>query len=201
MTAHLAFDRISELADSRDQHAESREPHLRECAECRETLRRVRELVSAAQTLPREVQPPPEVWSALRARVAKARTRRPWRVVSLLAAAGIVFLLASVGILLRGASQKVKGKGPPPPAQLVAVDMSYILTVDELHKTLEHQKLPASTAVALNRSLQVVDTAIDEARRAMMHDPNNAALADILASNYQRKLELLQRAADLSTSF
>src|SRR6185436_14710500 len=124
---HLSFDRFSELADSRDVAVE-REPHLSECAECRATLERVRALVSAAHALPRDVAPPPELWNQLRSRVG--RPRRRWHVARYVAAAAAVFLLASVGILLRGASSKAKGGKLPPPPELVAVDMSYINTVD-----------------------------------------------------------------------
>ena len=65
---HITFDRLSELAElgggpdggivARDDEAR----HLTDCADCRATIARVRSLLSAARSLPREVEPPPEVF-------------------------------------------------------------------------------------------------------------------------------------------
>ena len=200
---HLTFDRISELADSLDAAVALAEPHLQSCAECRATLERVRALVSAARALPRDVAPPPELWNTLRSRVARGRPRRRWQIARYMAAAAAVFVLASAGILLRGAANRAKGGKLPPPPELVAVDMSYINTVDELSKSLDRQraKMPSATVSAVDQSLGVIDTAIDETRKALFSEPSNQAIADILAANYQRKVELLQRATELSSSF
>ena len=98
---HLTFEQISEAAEMRVPRAESRE-HLEACAECRATLDRVQRLIESAQALPREVAPPPEIWSALQARV-KAAPRRParsWNLGWFAAAAAVVFFVGAA-LLLR----------------------------------------------------------------------------------------------------
>ena len=198
---HLTFDRISELADSPEPRADNREPHLSECAECRATLDRVRALVSAAHALPRDVAPPPEIWSALRTRVPVRPRRRP--VLRFVAAAAAVIVMALGLTIVLGPRNRLKGGKLPPPPELVAVDMSYINTVEELRQSLDRARraMSPATASAVDHSLGVVDTAIDETRKALFRDPSNQTLADILAANYQRKVELLQRATELSSSF
>jgi len=52
----------------------------------------------------------------------------------------------------------------------------------------------------VERSLATIDTAIAEARVALTSDPGNQALVEILSSNYERKVDLLQRATELAPS-
>ena len=209
---HLDFARISELAETGEPNAASRDArHLAECGECRETLRRVRELLAVARALPRDVAPPAEVWTGLRQRVARTPSRG-WRVGRWAAAAAAVFLLAGSALLLplgRNGKIKAKAKG----AVLTAVDTTapavltvekrYALALDDLRETLAAQRatLAPSTVSVVDRSLATIDTAIAETRIALTSDPANRALADILASHYERKVDLLQRATELAPSF
>jgi hypothetical protein len=55
-----------------------------------------------------------------------------------------------------------------------------------------------STVVVVERSLRIADSAIAEAREALARDPANRALAEIFASNHERKIELLERASELA---
>jgi len=210
---HLTFEQISDLADSR---AESREPraesHLAECSECRETLRRVRDLVVAAHALPRDIAPPPEVWTALRARVANGPARRSksrwWYGGGIAAAAAIILMVGAAVLVPRGTGKakasKLASSAPPPasPVMLLAVDNSYTRTLAELRLALDAQRttLSPATVRVLERSLAAIDAAIAEAREALANDPANQILVGILSANYERKVELLQRATELSSS-
>lgn len=222
---HLDFEQISEIADGRehppvgraDGHpAESREArHLAECGACRETLRKVRELVTAARGLPRDVAPPPEVWSALRERVAREPagrlvTRRWWH-NGWMATAAAMLLVVGTAVLMPRTAGKAKGsKLPratpvavlPSPVVLIAVDKNYAATVAELRESLDAQRptLAPATVRTVERSLAVIDSAIAEARNALASDPANQALVDILSAHYERKVDLLQRATELSSS-
>jgi hypothetical protein len=208
---HLEFEQISELAESREPRAESYEArHLAECASCQETLRRVRGLVAAARKLPRDVSPPPEVWTALRARVAREPARytkaRWWHNGWLAAAAAIVLIVGTAVLMPRGAG-KAKGAklATPPtvqPVVLFAIEKNYSATLAELRFTLDAQRatLSPATVRVVERSLALIDTAIAEAREALASDPANQALVDILSANYERKVELLQRATEVSSS-
>ena len=207
---HLTFEEISELADVREPRAESREQHLAECAECRETLRRVRDLVGAAHRLPRDIAPPAEVWASLRTRVAGGPPRaamRRWR-FGWLATAAAIIIVAGIALLVPGrpGPGKAKAKGAvvtaSDPVMHLAVESNYIETVDELRRALETQRASLSPATirVLERSLATIDTAIAEARRALADDPANQILTKILSANYERKVELLKRATEISTS-
>ena len=203
---HLSFEEINEIADRRDTAPSG---HVAECDECRETLRRVRELVAAAHALPNNIAAPPEVWSALRTRVSGHSSKRPsraWRYGAWLASAATVVFIAGVALLLPSRSQKLKGaKVAPPqasvtPAMYASVERGYVATVAELRLALEAQRttLAPSTVRVLEHSLAAIDTAIAEARAALASDPANQLLLGILSANYERKVELLQRATELS---
>jgi hypothetical protein len=207
---HLTFDRISEIADGPPAAAD-REPHLGECRECQETLRRVRALIAAAHQLPRDIEPPPDVWTSLGPRVGGARPSqaRRWRIGWLATAAAIIFV-AGITLLVPGRPGPGKGKAKALPPEAagqasaihLAVEQNYTTTVDELRRTLEAQRAALSPATirVLERSLATIDTAIAEARAALVSDPANQILVKILSANYERKVELLKRATEISPS-
>ena len=206
---HMTFEQISDLAE-RAPGAEDREPHLAQCAECRETLRRVRALVAAAHALPRDIAPDPEVWTRLRERVRHApkRPRRRWatRIAGFAAAAVIVFVAGVLVLTPRGQDARVKGKVPTPDAaaqtRLVAnIDANYAPTVEQLRQALDERRatLAPSTVRVVERSLATIDSAIAEARTALAADPANQTLVQILSAHYERKVDLLQRATESSS--
>lgn len=210
---HLTFEQISELAESRVPQADSRE-HLAACAECRATLERVQRLIQAAHALPRDIAPPPEIWSQLRTKVKAGGTiprSRSWNLGWLAAAAAIVFLVGSA-LLLPPSIGKSKGKGTEtrPPSTNVAVVSPVVLAVEDcyspairdLRRTLDQQRgtLAPATLSVVERSLVTIDDAIAEARAALASDPANQALVQILSAQFEHKVELLQRATQLSSS-
>ena len=106
---------------------------------------------------------------------------------------------------MSGSSQKVKGSKLPAstvatPVVLHAVEHNYAETVGELRRTLESQRgsLSPATIRVVERSLATIDTAIAEARAVLAADPADQILISILSANYERKVELLQRANELS---
>jgi hypothetical protein len=206
--SHLSFDEISELAESGRESA-----HVAGCESCRMTLLRVRQLIGDARALPSEVPPPPEVWSVVRARAplagaGAARASRWWHRGWLATAAAIVLVLGTATftlLLSRGRPTKAKAMitNPTPVSPvLFAVDKNYVVTIRELRAALAAQRasLAPSTVQTVERSLKVIDDAIAEARAALAADPANQALVDILASHYERQVDLLQRATELSSS-
>ena len=209
---HLTFEQISELAERGE--GDVAHGHLAECESCRDTLRRVRELLVAAHALPREIEPPAEVWTTLRTTLGRAPvapTRQWWHNGWLLIAAGIVLVIGTFTVATSNAPRAKGAKLPQPavavlpsasPSALLAVDNNYAATVSQLRETLEGQRaaLAPSTIRTVEGSLAVIDSAIAEARRALASDPANAMLVDILSTQYERKVELLQRATELSSS-
>lgn len=178
---------------------------------------RLDELTAA---LPREMAPPPDLWPAIRAELAprSARTARwggGWRL-----AAAALFIAASSSILTLLAVRGNDGADRPPvvatsdpapahpstgaparlPAHLVIAERGYARSIDALWRTLDERRdsLAPSTVATVERSLRIADSAIAEARTALEQDPANRVLADLLVSNYERKIDLLRRATELA---
>ena len=72
----------------------------------------------------------------------------------------------------------------------------------ELRQQLEvlHDHLSPETLVKVERALATIDVAIAEGREALLRDPSNAALSELVASNYRQKIELLRRMTQLASS-
>lgn len=204
--------------------------HLAVCDDCSVRLAKLRHLLAAVSALPAEIDPPADLWQDVRARLDTASTegipassvepgrregalahwlvRRPW----LLAAAAVVLVVASslitASVVRRQDLLRVSDTTPLRPAALVlpaaarAIDADYARTVSELATALAAQRdrLDPATIAKVEESLRVIDTAIAEARDALARDPANLTLLDILSANYERKLELLRRASELSST-
>ncbi|HEY1913678.1 MAG TPA: anti-sigma factor [Vicinamibacterales bacterium] len=111
------------------------------------------------------------------------------------------------------------GKGTPPAAvvvpaadsaaapdggRVVAVglaDAQYDAAVADLEKALKDGRghLDPSTVSVVEHNLQIIDLAIDQARQALGADPANSYLNGYLVEARRRKLDLLRRAAALTT--
>jgi hypothetical protein len=227
MTPHLDWDVLNDLADGRleGEAGVAALAHAQDCAECRRTFAAVRDLRAQAAALPEAVDPPPELWTAIVATIEPeaARSRRqvkqsaasrwfaqPWR----LAAAAALLVAASSGLTVLvmqratdGATSPVANSAPLStgaapitlPVAWQAAERGYLESVAELAAMLDDQRavLSPATIASVERSLGIVDDAIAEARAALLTDPANAALADLLASNYRQKVELLRRASQL----
>jgi len=140
------------------------------------------------------------------------------RTVALLAAAAVVLIALSSGITAvvlrngtnslaaRGAGQIPVQSGAVVPGALLPVgfrqtESEFNRTIDELQQAVDTQRgqLSPETIRTVNRSLAVVDSAIAEARAALLADPNNQMLVDLLSASYQRKLDLLRRTSELGS--
>jgi len=205
---HLTFDEISELAERERSELPS---HVRDCAQCSDEIARVRALLASVRALPRDEMPPAELWQGVRTRIHQkprvATASHRWWHNGWLATAAALMLIAGTAtltvVLSSGRATKPRATpiaGAPTAPALLAVDKSYVATIRDLRATLETQRptLAPSTIQVVERSLAVIDAAIAEARTALAADPANQALVDILASHYQRQVDLLQRATELS---
>lgn len=94
------------------------------------------------------------------------------------------------------------GVAPALPAAFAATEAAYLDDVAELQATFAAQRstLAPATIAVVERSLAAIDAAIAEARTALVADPANQALAELLSSTYRHKVELLRRAAESSQS-
>lgn len=213
---HPELEQLNDLVDGRLAPAARHdvEAHLASCRACRDEVDALRATVAAAAALPSSLPVPDGLWDDVRATidarrvVALPRAPRAARTFSTrtLAIAATALVMASSGLtafVLRG-----RGSSPAPveavallPASWRATESGYIESVDALRAQLDAQRaqLDTATIAAVERALATIDAAIVEARAALERDPANAALTDLLASNYRQKVELLRRATQLAS--
>jgi hypothetical protein len=80
-------------------------------------------------------------------------------------------------------------------------DAQYDAAVADLEKALKagRGRLDPSTVAVVEHNLQIIDQAINQAREALVGDPANSYLSSHLVEARRRKLDLLRRAAALTT--
>jgi hypothetical protein len=211
MTNHLPFDRLCDLADdllSADVALAARE-HLGQCGDCAERFSALTSLTTSAAALPKRIAAPADLWADIHrdisASVPSGNQRNMRRWIPQLAAAGA--LIAALSSLVTYGVMRDK---PPVsaalhpasaalPASLASAERGYEKSVEDLQRALDDRRdsLAPSTVATVEQSLRIADSAIAEARSALARDPGNAALVKLLASNYERKIDLLKRAAEL----
>jgi hypothetical protein len=75
MIEHMNLEQLSMLADALHDHEPIREDmkelrhHFEICSECRDRFGRLAKLVSIAETLPRRIEPPVDLWPSIRATI------------------------------------------------------------------------------------------------------------------------------------
>jgi anti-sigma factor RsiW len=197
------------------------ETHVEACASCRTRAAALRELQAALRTLPREIAPPASLLAAIHAGIDDAAhadravgrggapVHRPWHArPALLAAAAVVLVAVSsttTALLLRGGADGAAVTGAvdtsaAATARLVAahpLERSYEDAITQLEHeiTTQGSALAPETRRVVEHNLEIIDRALTEARAALRADPSNAALADLLRSGYERKLDVLRSAA------
>jgi hypothetical protein len=203
--------------------------HVRSCPQCAERLAGLRALVAEARALPASIEPPDDLWDDVRRAIdavpsADGAAVRPMvgsyslvRSRWMLAAAAAVLVVASswvtAVVVRRDASRELAADVPVRaaadvnapavlPAALATVEAGYRHTAGELERALADQRthLAPRTIATIEQSLRTIDEAIAEARRALATDPRNSGLIDIFTANYEQKLDLLRRAAELPAS-
>jgi tetratricopeptide (TPR) repeat protein len=86
-------------------------------------------------------------------------------------------------------------------ASVSFADQQYDAAVADLEKALNkgRRRLDASTIAIVEHNLQIIDQAIAQARQALAADPANGYLSSHLVEARRRKLDLLRRAAALTS--
>lgn len=222
MTTDAFTNRLSEYLDddlSADERRQVSE-HLATCDGCRATLEELRQVVVEATALT-DSAPARDLWSGVAARIDTAHQVRRVsafrRAISSrlsftlpqLAAASLTLMVLSGGLVWMARSgypqadfQPVSAEVHPDPAAIPAnfADRHYDEAIADLQRALDagRTNLDADTVRVLEKNLAAIDAAIDECRRALQTDPANVYLNTHLASERQRKLVLLRRAAALA---
>ena len=221
-------DRLSEYLDDELSPAEraALEEHLRACAECAAVLADLERVVNRLASL--EVRPPERnLWPGIAARIAAAGEPEEPRVIELAtrrqtgprrfsftagqlvaAAIALVFLSGGATWLLRQPADPRAAAEPGPAMDTAGTRFvsstwnGYDATIAELERALElhRERLDTATIRVVEENLRIIDTAIDEARRALEADPANSYLNGHLVDSMQRKVELLRSVVTLASA-
>ena len=222
MTDHLSWEALNDLVDDvlSPGAASAAESHARDCATCAAALAELRATVSAAQELPDALVPPDDLWTDVRATIetgkvahlplgsGRSAAKGFWVTPGRLAAAAVVLVAATAsltGVAMRSRAPIVVADTATATTVLASWQSSekaFQTSVLELRQQLEvlHDHLSPETLVKVERALATIDVAIAEGREALLRDPSNAALSELVASNYRQKIELLRRMTQLASS-
>ncbi|HEX9756058.1 MAG TPA: zf-HC2 domain-containing protein [Gemmatimonadales bacterium] len=192
------------------------ERHLGECVMCRSALEDLRAIVAAAPDYV-GAEPPRDLWPGISAAIEERKNvrfpapseRRParrftgWQLAAASIAAAVVGLGAAWVVLRGGTAATLAGPEAGTPAETeirevrLSANEAYDQAVADLEQVLEEgrSRLDTATVRVIEENLRLIDRAIAEARDVIAADPANVDLLSWIASNRQRKLDLLRRAA------
>jgi len=221
-------DRLSEYLDGELDQSTSvdLEAHLANCAECSATLEQLRAVAKRAAALEDRL-PQSDLWSGISSRIKQADQGReqvvdigkkagPGRRISftvpqLLAAAIALMAVSTVSVWLVVSSDRDGSSNAiaestlenQSAVQLAAFDdPDYDAAVAALILALEagRDRLDEETIAVLERSLETIDQAIEEARSALLADPSNPYLNRHLSATMHKKVRLLRQVVQLAFS-
>jgi hypothetical protein len=164
-------------------------------------------------------RPGRDLWTGIEARIAPrvAARRSVTFTLPQLALAATLLIAISGSVSWLALQPRSTASAPPEtPIQAVAepaaairtdverasfADAQYDAAVADLERILREQseRLDPQTVMVIERSLQAIDEAIQQSRAALDADPANTYLNSHLADARRRKLDLLRRAAGLSS--
>ena len=221
MTTHLTWETLNDLVDGvlSPEAGAAADAHARGCASCATALAELRATLSLAHDLPDRLTPPDDLWSDVRATIeagkiarlplgtASAPARGFWVTPGRLAAAAVMLVAVTAsltGIVMRPeqSASTVVQSPVTTAASWLASERVFQANVVELRAQLEglHDHLSPETLTKVEKALSTIDLAIAEGREALLRDPSNLALSELVASNYRQKIELLRRVTQLASS-
>ena len=222
MTCHELDERLDDFVDGRLGEAESAEvqAHLATCAECRERAQQLRQLLAHAASLPRGIAPPEDLWPGIRERIERRSAWSgfwaSWQPVALATAAAAVAAL-SVFLWSGSAPTVIRTVAMPstsPTLRPAAGDMTpsdpvlaqavreYEQATAALLETLQRRRavISAEDLQKVEANLEVIDRALAEVREALVKDPEDPKLNNMLVATHKKKVDVLRRVVRLSTA-
>ena len=183
--------------------------HLETCPSCRQALdelRQVSEWAAAYQSS----TPPSDPWPVIARRIERhprgGGKRQMFGGHRALAAAAAIALVAATAVFFR------PGPSPPPGGSdagqpgggaalpLHPIEQDYAAAIAELQRTFSERRdrLDAETLEIVERSLETIDSAMQEAREALARTPGNMLLQDLLTRSVRQKVGLMRQATALT---
>jgi hypothetical protein len=202
---------------------EAARAHVANCSHCQDFVADLATIVSAANELPAEVEPPARVWISLQAQLelegviktpgvpARAERSSWWHSFNdlfrsrALATATVGLLIAAAGVLewRQPPDPGGPGEGPPivsvPQWQIAFKQTATVLNGQEVD--LRNMQLASTSPMApvddsYRQSLQQVDEFIGDCERRVNAAPQDDLAREYLSNAYQQKAELLSAMMD-----
>jgi hypothetical protein len=197
---------------------EAAQAHVASCSHCQGYVADLAAIVSAANLLPAEVEPPARVWFSLQAQLelegiiktppVPARVERsPWWQgfgdlfrSRALATATVGLLIVAAGFLqLRQppeGSSETAGIAVAPASQMAFTQTAKVLNEQEID--LRNMQLASTSAVdnSFRQNLQQIDDFIAVCERRLRAAPQDELAREYLSNAYQQKAELLSAMMD-----
>lgn len=184
--------------------------HLEACRHCRSLVADLETIAMVARTLPKEIEPPARVWTALRAQLVAERIirekpeRAGWLESVRAFLAGPSLATGAVGLLILAAALAVWKTEPKTPvlgqaqverhAGLVAA--SDMLQAQERGVTENFGLTDSTVELSLRENLVIVDNFIAACERRMQEEPDNDLAREYLSNAYEQKATLLATMMD-----
>jgi hypothetical protein len=197
---------------------EAARAHVASCSRCQGFVADLETIVSAANELPAEVEPPARVWISLRAQLeVEGIIKAPVVAVGgegstwwhgfndlfrsrVLATATVGLLIVMAGVLqLRqppNGSSEIPLRIAGPALQIPFAQTAKVLNEQEIDLT--NMQLASSTAVdaSFRQNLKQVDDFIADCERRVSAEPQDDLAREYLSNAYQQKAELLSAMMD-----
>lgn len=218
------IDRLSAYLDGDLVEADraALEQHLASCDECRLALAELRSVVAAADALV-DREPTRDLWKGIATRIAapegtvvrlpaaRSARRFSFSMPQLAAAAVLIMSLTGTAVwyaanrsggpdLAAGTIVQSSGGSVRPVSSAPLPDPEYPADIASLERALEQNRaqLDPATVEVLERSLESIDRAIEDARAALDSDPGNPYLHRQLDNTMRKKVDILRRATRAS---
>jgi hypothetical protein len=181
---------------------EAARAHLAGCTSCKNFIADLTAIVATAHLLPAEVEPPPRVWTSLRAQlehegIIRAPGPHFWwsnfseffrpRVFATCAVGLLIFVAAALQ-LQRSSTQPTEARNA---YDNLYQDTSLTLNNDEAHLPAMQLAGNSDVDVSLRQNLDIVDKFIVDCEQRVKAEPRDDLAREYLNGAYQQKAELI----------
>ena len=190
--------------------------HVAGCSNCQGFIADLQAIVSAAERLPDEIEPPARVWVSLRNQLelegiikepvaAPVEEKSSWQGLRNLVRAH-AFASVTVGLLIAagGILQLLQPGNPPrvtpPPVPSGLAQTAKVLNEQEVDLRNMHLTNTSPVDASLEQNLQQVDAFIADCERHLKQVPQDDLAREYLSDAYQQKAELLSAMMDRGRS-
>jgi hypothetical protein len=192
---------------------EEAQAHVSGCRRCQALVADLATIVSVANELPAEVEPPARVWVSLRTRlelegiikepvVAPAGEPTPWwqRFGDLFRTRAVA--TAAVGLVIAAAAVLQIQQPSAPPVTHSDPILDTAMALNEQEHDLANMQLASTSPVdtSLQQNLKQLDEFIADCERRLKEEPQDDLAREYLANAYQQKAELLSAMMDRGRS-